>query len=439
MRNLNTKATTVLLLTAFYFPAAQAETLSLRTAIDHALQNSPRVQKAKSAAEEASWKRVEAFSTYLPTVQGQVSYLTNKRYALTDIQLAGSAAPMSIPQILPTSTYGVTAQYQLFDGFAGTERYLSSRSFERAAEQEFDWTKFQVEREVCLQFYRTLSGKILENVAEQNLKTLQDHLKDTHLFQKVGVSTNYDVLRVEVQVSEAQSEVLNTKDNSEVYRGRLAEMLGEETPSQVTGELPVLSADMIQKADLSKDHREDLIALQDRTEAANHLRKAGNRHWIPKVSAFGTWQAYNNRTDGFDDSSNYRESYQVGLNLTWNLFDGFAAEAKSRQAIEQAVQTEKGLQISRLKAKQDIDFWKRKYVYFCTVYKSRLGDIQRSEEALRLAREGRRVGARTNTDLLDTEAELYRARAGLINAQIGAIEALINLELATGQTLAQFN
>jgi outer membrane protein TolC len=65
--------------------------------------------------------------------------------------------------------------------------------------------------------------------------------------------------------------------------------------------------------------------------------------------------------------------------------------------------------------------------------------VQKSTESVRLAREGHRVGARTNTDLLDAEAELFRAQAGVVNSQVGAIEALINLELTVGKKIYDFN
>ena len=77
-------------------------------------------------------------------------------------------------------------------------------------------------------------------------------------------------------------------------------------------------------------------------------------------------------------------------------------------------------------------------LYFCDVYRSRLGDIEKARESVRLARVGRKVGARTNTELLDAESDLYRAQAGVVNSQLGAIEALLNLELATGRTLYRF-
>ena len=64
-----------------------------------------------------------------------------------------------------------------------------------------------------------------------------------------------------------------------------------------------------------------------------------------------------------------------------------------------------------------------------------MGDITKSKESVRLAKEGRRVGTRSNTDLLDAESDLYKSEAGAISAQIGAMEALINLELSVGHKI----
>lgn len=418
-------------------PAAFAADLTLKDAVRSAAENSPKVQRARSVAEEASWKRVEAASTYWPTLQGGLTYLTDKKYLLTDINFGGT--PMSIPAIVPTTNYSLTAQYALFDGFASTNRYRAASTMEDAASHEYDWTRFQSDRETTLQFYRTLAAKTLKEVAEANIKTLEDHLRDVHLFKKAGVSTNYDVLRVEVQVSEARSELMNATDNIEIAKGRLSELLGGEEVSGVIGSLPVPELTMIGGLDASAvERRRDLQALKEKTDALSLQESAAGRHWVPRLSAFGTYQSYNNRTDRFNDSDNFRDAYQVGLNLTWNFFEGFSSVAKSREALEQRVQAEKSLQISRLRAKQDFDVWKRKFAYSCTVYKARVGDIEKSKESVRLAREGLRVGVRTNTDLLDAEAELFRAQAGAVNAQIGAIEALVNLELSTGQKLYDF-
>lgn len=418
--------------------AEPTQSISLAEALYEARQQSPKLQRAQSAAEESSWKKVESYSGYLPSVNLSTNYLTKYRYMLTDVNLGGG--PLSIPAVVPTSIFTLSAQLPLFDGFASTNRIFSAGAFETAAKQDLDWTQFQVDREVTLQYYKTLGSQILKDVASQNVKTLEDHLNDVVLFKKAGLSTHYDVLRVEVQVSEAKTELLNSIDNIEINRNRLSEIFGKDTDNRIlAGELPVLDTDIIQNLnanDLSK--RLDLQALENKTDGLRYIENSAERYWVPRINAFGQYQYYNNINDRFDDKDHYREAYQIGLNLTWNLFDGMTSIAKSKQSIEQKYQAEKTLKMAQLKAQQDASFWKRKFIYFCSVYKSRSADVIKATESLRLVKEGRRVGARTNTEFLDTETDLFRAKAGQVNAQIGAVEALINLELATGQKLYNF-
>lgn len=417
---------------------AGAQTLTLGQAVEEAKAQSPEVAKLKSVYTEAGWKRVESYSGFLPTLNLTTTYYTNHKYLLTDVDFGGG--PMSVPGVVPTSNFILTTQIPLFDGFASTNRYLSARSFEEAARADYEWAGFQIERKVTLQFIKALGAKTLQKVSAQNLKALEDHLVDVSRFKRAGMSTNYDVLRVEVQVNEAKSAVLNSADDLDLSKDKLAEILGHDAePRELQGELPVLSPDLIKAISVRNvTERADLRALRSRTKGYDDLEDSASRFWVPRINFVGQYQYYNNRNETFDDFDNYREAYQIGFSLVWNLFDGMSSIAKSKQSVEQHYQYEKSLQIAQVKAKQDLDLWKRKFIYFCSIFEFRKSDVAKATEAVRLAREGRRVGSRTNTDLLDTESELFRAQAGLVNAQVGAAEALINLELALGQKLTDF-
>lgn len=410
-------------------PVARA--ITLQQAIETGFGNSPKLLMASSLAREQRSRKIEAYSGFLPTVNAGATYLAAKNYLLTDVTLGGGV--ITIPQIVPTSNFSLTASMPLFDGFASTNRLRSASHFEDAAELDLEWTRFQLEREITMQYYRAVAAKTLKTVAEQNVKTLEDHLRDVSLFKKSGLSTNYDVLRVEVQLSEARSELMNATDNVELSRGRLAETIGAESVDGVSGELPTPST-VERKSKLEGlPSRTDLKALAEKTVAFEQLQRAQESSWIPRVSLFGQYNYYNNRNDQLTDWDRYRDGYQVGVALNWNLFDGLVSQSHTRQAVEQKSRADQSLTMARLKAKQDTELWSRKLLYFSSVYKSKMADIDRSKEAVRLAREGRRVGVRTNTELLDAEIDLFRSQAGAVNAQIGALEAKISLELASGQ------
>jgi outer membrane protein TolC len=432
---------TILFFLLLGFRPSFAQTLTLQTAKDEAAKDSPDLLRSKSVVKEAGWKKVETYNGFLPSVTAQANYLTSKKYVFTNVKIGDSPTAVAIPGIVPTSILTLQASLPLFDGFASTNRLRGARIAERAAENDYEWAKFQTERQVSLYFYRAIASKTIKSVFTENLRTLQDHLKEAKLFQRAGTSTNYDILRVEVQVSEAESELLDATDNVDIAKGQLAELLGHETDERdLDGELPVLDPGLVAGQDLANmNGRLDLAALDYKTQGLGFQEAAASRYFVPRLSLFSQYQYYNNLSDDLTTAQDYRNAYQVGLNLTWNIFDGMSSIAKSKQSVEQHYQAEKTLRKERLKASTQINIWKRKFLHNCSLYQARLDDVRKSKETVRLARSGQKVGARTNTDVLDAVYELLRAQAGVVNAQLGAIEALINLELVTGQKLYTFH
>lgn len=428
----------VLVLVCFARVAAYASPMTLEDAVRQ-FSGAPKVDRARSAAEESSWKKVESYSGLLPSITTSGTYLFGKKYMVFDVALGPSPTPVTVPQIIPTSVYSLGVQWTIFDGFANLDRLLSASEMESASRNEFEWTKFQGEREVILTFYQAVGARTLKEVAEQNVKTIEEHLSDVTLLKKTGVGTKFDVLRVEVQASEAKTELLNAENNLSLSIIRLAEVLGTQEPiERVIGQLPELAADVVENKSLEGGSRKDLEALRLRAGGLDHASTAAAKHWLPKVSLYGTFQYYNNRNNDLIGTSAFRNAYSYGVQFNWNIFEGFGSYAKDRQATEQKLQAEKSLAIGENRARTDREQWKRKYLYYCTLYRARLSDVDKASESVRLAAEGRRVGTRTNSDLLDAELELFRARAGVVNAKLGAIESLVSLEVATGQKLYKF-
>jgi len=416
-----------------------AENLTLKDALSEALSASPQAQQADSRYKHATWEKRGALKGFLPQVSASANYITSQHYLYTDIDFGG--APVSVPQIIPTSNLTLQAQLPLFDGFASTNNYFSKSANEEAQEHLRDWTRFSLKRQVEEEYFQVVAAKLMKAVSDQNIKTLKDHLRDTQLQKKSGISTQYDVLQVEVQVSNAEAELLNAADNIEIAKMNLRETLGrKEVDFDVEGSLPELRAELIDALSFESavQERKDLKGLELEAESLEKASSASNRFWVPQIGLFGQYQYYNNRNQRFDDWDNYRDAYQFGFSMTWNLFDGMGSLSKSQETAEVSYQAQKSLEGARLKAKSDFEIWKRKYVYNCRVYQAKLSDVKKAEESVRLAKEGRRVGVRTNTDFLDAESELYGAQAGAVKAQLGALQALLHLELAVGKELTQF-
>lgn len=422
----------IVFISLLFTPLLFAAELDLATALNEVVADSPELAASRSRAEEARWKEKEMFGKgFMPKLRANGNYLTDKKYQFINVNLSG--APVVFPSIFPNSQFNLMAELPLFDGFASTNRYRSADKAEDAAREQLDWDKFKTESAVTLAYYQALGALLLRDVARQNLKVLEEHKREADLFRKSGVSTNYDVLRVEVQASNAATDLADTEDDITFARQRLAEVLGHEKEDrELKGELPVPKMDVLEKAQTPAD-RSDIKSLKLISMARENEESAFKSHWLPQFSFFANYNWYNNLSVGFDDWQSYRNSRQVGFMMTWELFDGLASYSQSRQAIERKVQSEKFLRKAELSAIKDVDLWTKRYKSQCRIYQARMEDIRRSEESVRLARAGKKVGARTDSDLLDAELDLFRSRAGAVKAQLQAVEALINLQLAEGR------
>jgi outer membrane protein TolC len=414
-----------------------AEDLDLKKALTE-FKQSPRIEKNESQVKEAKWKKMGSLAGFLPDITAKAYHMFDQKYIFADVTLGGSN--VSVPSLVPSTDYSIGFQMPLFDGFANINRYSAASHFENGAIKELEWSQFQGEREVILLYYKAIASNSLLEVAKRNLNALNDHLNDVKLFKKSGISTKFDVLRVEVQQSEAQTELMNAEDNVKNTLIRLGETLGKSLEERkIAGSLPVLDSNLISNANNNSiEKRFDILSLEEKLKSLQEMDSADSKYLIPKLGLFGNYEKYNNRNTDLLGGDGFRNAYNIGINLTWNLFDGMKSISKDKVSFEQKIQLEKTLFMAKTKALNDSTFWQRKYHYFSDVYKARKSDIERAQESVRLAKEGRKVGTRTNTDLLDTEAELYRAEAASINAQISTIESLINYELSTGQQVYQF-
>jgi outer membrane protein TolC len=430
----------LLVVTAAHLALAQEAppSLTIENAVREGLGQSPDIQKAQAIQSETEWKHFEALGAgFLPKIEANAHHYFDTKYTITSINFG---SPMMFPGFYPTDSFGVDATLPLFSGLSGLRGLQAASLEEDAASAELEHQQFQLRLEIRLAFYKALAAAQLQDVASQDVKTLEDHLKQIETRKHGGVATNYDVLRVQVQLNEARANEIDAQDNFAIARQELTRLLGlKDDNRQLVGSLPVPDANRVKSLSLNgvPADRTDLRAMNLRAEAAHRLRQAKAAWYVPSISINGEYMWYN--AQSFDqvikDSGNYWNAYNVGVFLKWNLFDGGVSIAQDGQASDRMIQAEKTVQAEKLKVPYDFEYWKRRYVSNTDHYVSKKFDITRSEESVRLAKEEERAGTRTSTETLDAELDLFRAKAGVVNALVNAAEAQIRLEMALGREI----
>jgi outer membrane protein TolC len=415
--------------------APSQEALSLQAAQDEALEHSPYYLKAKLQNEEMSWQKLDAASGFLPRLSLEGSHFSAVKFQDLSFSLDPGSPSILFPEIYPYSEFGLQASWSIFEGFAGLNRLAAASRSQEAAQLKEDWALLSLKQELRLKYFQALAAKMLADLAQENVKTLENHRQEVQDLLDNGQGTQYDVLRVEVQLQDAETEKLAADDQVILARRKLSQVMGEgEDPRPLQGELPVPDPALVPES-LAQDlgAKPDLVARQLEAEAAAKRENAAASHWLPKVSLIGAYQYYNNSSADLTDEADYQTDYQVGAAASWDLFDGGGSVARQKAAEKQALEAVQDLAAARQQASYDFDFWKRRYRYSCTLYQARLSNVDKSRESVRLATLGEKAGTRTSTEVLDAELDYFRATAGAVSAQMDAVEALINLELALGK------
>ncbi len=413
--------------------------LTLSAALSEAKENSHELQELKSLSDAASWKRLEFLSTYIPHISVTGTHYLSAQYQFISVLFTGGA--FHFPTAFPQDFVSLDATWTVFDGFTGWHLYRSASKKRDAATQRFLQANFELEQAVRSAFYQTLAAEEMVKVTRQNVATLQDHLSIANAMLKTGVSTRFDVLRLEAQLEEANAEYLLAVDDASVSRDNLAKVMGisKIDARNVEGELPVPSKQNLpDNLTFSVDARHDLKAQMDQDESAQYQSKASFAFWVPNVSLFAQELFY--KFGSFYPSvilnnSSFQNAYFVGVRVNWNIFDGGRSLAQNLSDAAQAKAAEESYRKSLIPLPFDFAKWKKRYLYYVILYKARIRTVEKAKESVRLAKVGLRAGVRTHTEVLDAETDWFRSNAQVIQAQVEAVQAKIALEKTLGRHL----
>ena len=418
--------------------AAETSSLSLDQALQEAREHNPEMRKLQLAADAASWKKVESISAYVPHLDIKGSHLLGAEYGKLNVVFGGSS--IEFPEAFPQSQVNLEASWLVFDGFAVWGGYRASGLEAEAAELDAKHILSHLEQAVRVRFYKALAAQQLVTVADQDIATLEQHAELADASERAGFATKVDVLRIGSQLEEARAGKLLAEDNAVLARQDLASALGVSADARpLEGSLPVPDAAKVpSNLSLDASKREDFVALQRRQDALDSMQSAASAGlWAPKVGLFATEQYY--KFGDFDPAilpnSTFQNSYLYGLKASWNLFDGGADWARYQQAKDALSRSAEDQRRLVLASQDEFESAKCHYSYNAALYQARLRSVEKSEESVRLATLGVKAGSQTHAQALDAELDLFRAKAGVIQAQVDAATALAYLEHALGHAL----
>lgn len=296
----------------------------------------------------------------------------------------------------------------------------------RTAEKQLRSTELDLERvveearfETSRDYYDLQNRDAQVAIQQAAVQDASQTLKDAQLLQQAGLGTKFEVLQAEVELSQAEQQLTTAIANQNIARRQLAETLSVSHSTDLATadaikevgawglELPETIVQAFKnRAELEQTLLQREISQEQRTIALSQAR--------PNLSA----SAQYNLNDDFEDDFDTTDQYQLGLNLQWRLFDGGAARAGAEQADKDREIAE--TQFANLR--NQIRFAVEQAFFQLRSNKNNIATntkgVRLAEESLRLARLRFQSGVGTQTEVIDAQTALTRARGDRLSSII---------------------
>jgi outer membrane protein TolC len=407
--------------------------ITLEQALELARRNNRELQISVLQLERSRAALRESQAALYPTLDINAD-VTRSQSASSQLQdeLSNRAG---VPSNQDEPSTGFNGQAQLtYNIYTSGRRRASIKE----AEEQVRFNELDVERQseeirlnVSTEYFDLQERDEQVRIAQSAVENSQASLRDAEALERAGVGTRFDVLRSQVNLANAQQDLITAISQQQIARRQLATRLS--LPQTVT----ISAADPVQLAGLWNRSLEEsiVLAFQNRPElqqnlAQRNISEQQRRQALATLGPQLSFIANYNLLDQFDDSVSVTDGYSVGLRASLNLFDGGAARARAAQARSNIAIAETQFAERRNQIRFQVE------QAFAT-QRSNLENVQtanaaleQAREALRLARLRFQAGVGTQTDVINSENDLTRSEGNRVRAILEYNRALSRLQRA---------
>ncbi len=359
MKNLFIKSVVLVLASAATVHASAQATMSLHDCMAYAISNSTKMRIQQAAIGDAQISRRDAaLALFTPQINANTYAYYN---------FGRSIDPQTNTYFNTTSfhnNYGVSAGYDLFDGFKAVNNFKISKTGMLIADSQ----EKQVEADICLAvmeaYYNVVYYKRLVDVYEEQVSVAEQALVKARRQEELGQKGHADVIQMEADLADRQYDLINTRNQYESQKMTLADLMfwpvGEELEidfsiplrssrndnslvisSEAAGEVEK-SADSIVTFALDHNPAVQIASWQ----ALNAKRELNTAKWqtLPSVGLYAGWSTsyytyQGSSTAAFQDQFRNNGGEYVELSVSiplWNRLNKQSTISRKRHAFEKA-------------------------------------------------------------------------------------------------------
>lgn len=349
------------------------------------------------------------------------------------------------PVVLDNFDFRATVQYPVFTGFRLEAAKAASEYQAQASYHDLAKDKLEVEFAIRNAYWMLYKAQQFKRLTAETIQQAEAHVKDVQNMVKLGMLTNNDLLRLQVQLSNAKLANIEAANNVRLAMVSLNNLLGVPLETEIelatnldvetyqpkpTPEFPLL----VQQA---LESRPDITATMLRVRAAEEGVRAAKGGWLPQVAIAANYIYANPNQRFILDGAKWNASWDASVQLSWTLWNWNTTGYQTAQAEAQVAQVNDML--SQLKDGIKVEVTQN----YLAIAQSRekivvaRQTVEQANENYRITNEKFRKGTALTSDLTDAETLQLQAKVNLVSALVDYEIAQARLAKSLGKAAEQ--
>lgn len=417
------------LMTTTMASAAMAESvdMTLEESVRTALDNNYNIKQQEAEYDSAVWARHQARRSFGPTVnwQSTATKMGGKYYDSANLSRSfGNGLTLTMP---------IYTGGQLEGAIKAADLAMN------ANELGLELCKQQVKAATMSAYYQALQAKNQIKVARDSVNTLTEHLKNVNAQYTVGTVAKSDVLGTQVQMANAEQNLINANNSYDVAIASLNNVMGLPTDTELnlTDSLDynVYEIPLEECTAYARSNRPDVLMADYQVaiaEAGVQQAKAG---YMPKVSAQASKSWAGEDPFGSDETDKrygQNNNWTAGVVLSWDIWDNNVTQSKVNQSKAAVAKAEAAAENTRQSGDLEV---RTAYLNLKAAEKSintTQVAVDKAQEDYKIAQVRYAAGVGTNLDVMDAEEKLAQAQTNYYTALYNYNSSKAALDKAMG-------
>jgi len=395
----------------------RAKVYALDECINEALVNNWSIKAKDEKIEGAEYKKKQAKADFLPKFSTSYGYT---RLSEVERSTATAFSPARDLNTQDNYQWKGTISQTLFSGYALTSAYELAKLGIDQSRVDLELARLDLALRVKEAYFNILKAEKGLDVAKKAVESLESHVKVNRNFYDVGMIPINDLLKAEVELGNAQYNLIKAQNTSQLARASLNVLLARPINDPVSVEDILVyksyRPDFNEYMTKALDNRPEIKAI-DITfiQTDEQIRLAKSKYYPSAILTYDYIKAGDDLDvsgSAFHDANNW----QVTAAMSWTFWEWGKTDDSIREKEslkKQLVQTRKALEDNiRLELKKAILDLDKAEKNIPTAKKA----VEQAEENLRVSQERYKVQVTTSTEVLDAQTLLSQARTNYYNA-----------------------